>query len=94
TEHALVVTPVNGIDKNWLDYQLKEMNLNQYATGTAQPGLSVKNLVNIVVGVPSLEIQKKLVNKIEIIEDKIQENEKELKSIPLKKEEILNKYLT
>jgi type I restriction enzyme M protein len=93
TEHALVVIPLYGIDKNWLDYQLKEMNLNQYATGTAQPGLSVKNLVNIVVGVPSLEIQEKLVKEIEMIEDKIQKNEKELQSIPLKKEEILHKYL-
>lgn len=93
TEHALVVTPLVGIDKNWLDYRLKEMNLNQYATGTAQPGISVKNLVNIEISVPTLEKQKKLVKEIEAIEEKIAIKEQELKSIPMKKEVILNKYL-
>ncbi len=93
TEHALVVTPFEGIDKNWLDYKLREMNLNQYATGSAQPGLSVRNLKNITLQVPVLLEQENLVKEIESIELEINKKEKELKSIPLQKEEILNKYL-
>ena len=93
TEHALVVTPKEGIDKNWLDYKLKEMNLNQYATGTAQPGLSVKNLVKILVSVPVLDEQKKIVVQIETIEKQIEQKEQELAEIPELKEAILDKYL-
>lgn len=93
TEHALVVTPFENIDTNWLHHKLKEMNLNQYATGVAQPGLSVKNLNDIFLLVPSLQEQQQIVKQIEEIEDKIQNIEKELEFIPTKKAEILKKYL-
>ncbi|MGE4395854.1 MAG: restriction endonuclease subunit S [Sulfurimonas sp.] len=93
TEHALVVTPYDDIDNNWLDYKLKEMNLNQYATGSAQPGLSVKNLIKIAVLVPSIEDQKKIVAQIETIEKEIQKKEQELANIPKQKQIILDKYL-
>lgn len=93
TEHALVVTPFENIDTNWLYHKLKEMNLNQHATGVAQPGLSVKNLNDIYVLVPSFQEQQQIVKQIEDIENKIQNIEKELESIPTKKEEILKKYL-
>jgi len=93
TEHALVVTPCDDIDKNWLDYKLKEMNLNQYATGAAQPGLSVKNLINIPVSVPSLDEQKNIVTQIEGIEKQIELKENEIANIPNQKEDILDKYL-
>ena len=93
TEHALVVTPFENIDTNWLYHKLKEMNLNQYATGVAQPGLSVKNLNDISLLVPSLQEQQQIVKQIEEIENKIQDIEKRLETIPTKKAEILKKYL-
>lgn len=93
TEHALVVTPYDDIDISWLDHKLKEMNLNQYATGSAQPGLSVKNLINIIISVPSLKEQKKIVAQIETIEKEIQKREEELANIPKQKQAILDEYL-
>lgn len=59
TEHALVAYPKEDIDTIWLHYQLVFMNLNQYATGTAQPGLSVMNLNPIEIIVPSTLRAKK-----------------------------------
>jgi len=93
TEHALVATPLSDIDSVWLYHKLVSMNLNQYATGTAQPGLSVMNLKPIELEVPPLSEQQKIVSQIEEIEEKINVLEKEISEIPRQKEAILKKYL-
>lgn len=93
TEHALVAYPNKDIDTIWLYYQLVLMNLNKYATGTAQPGLSVMNLNPIEIPVPTITDQKKIVSQIEKIETKIAELENQIADIPKQKEEILKKYL-
>lgn len=93
TEHALVAYPKDDVNTLWLHYQLVFMNLNQYATGTAQPGLSVMNINPIEISVPTIEEQKKIVTAIEKIETKITELEKQIADIPKQKEKILKKYL-
>ena len=93
TEHALVAYPKDDVNTLWLHYQLVFMNLNQYATGTAQPGLSVMNLNPIEISVPSFEEQKKVVSALEKIESKIAKMEKQIADIPKQKEKILKKYL-
>lgn len=93
TEHALVAYPKDDIDTIWLHYQLVFMYLNQYATGTAQPGLSVMNLNPIEIPVPTIAEQKKIVFQIEKIEKKIADIAKQIELIPTQKEKILKKYL-
>jgi restriction endonuclease S subunit len=93
TEHAVVVKPFSNIENRWLYYELIHLNLNQYATGTAQPGLSVQNLNSVSVLVPSLQEQQKIVSEIEKLESRIIALETELKAIPQQKEAILKKYL-
>lgn len=44
TEHAVVVSPKEGVRTDWLHFVLTHLELNRYATGLAQPGLSVENL--------------------------------------------------
>ena len=71
TEHAVVVTLYDNIDFYWNTFILEALNINQYATGAAQPGLSVANVLNILVPLPpykeQLRIAETLTKSIEII---------------------------
>jgi type I restriction enzyme S subunit len=58
TEHAIIVTPYDKIDTIWLYYLLVRLNLNQYATGMAQPGLSVQNLMKIETASPYTKLEQ------------------------------------
>ena len=58
TEHAIVVTPKNGVAGDWLFFVLDLMNLNRFATGQAQPGLSVDVLEKLPVAVPIEETEQ------------------------------------
>ncbi|WP_462219235.1 restriction endonuclease subunit S, partial [Ferruginibacter sp.] len=78
---------------DWLYHQLFNLNLNQYATGTAQPGLSVENLKTVSITVPSFNQQQKIVAQIKTIEEKIIKLTTVINSVPQLKESILKKYL-
>ncbi|WP_291728910.1 restriction endonuclease subunit S, partial [Bernardetia sp.] len=66
TEHAVVVKAKNNIDTKCLYYKLLQMRLNQYSTGTAQPGLSVNKVVQVETIFPlNLQEQKQIVQEIE-----------------------------
>ncbi|KAA6320707.1 hypothetical protein EZS27_029553, partial [termite gut metagenome] len=93
TEHALVITPKLNVDTIWLYHKLISMNLNQYATGTAQPGLSVINLTPIQIYLPPLSEQQKIVSEIGKMEVQIAEAQKIIDSSTELKNEILRRYL-
>lgn len=52
SEHAIVVTPKKETDIKFMSYVLYDMNLNQYSESSAQPGLSVKKLLEIEYPIP------------------------------------------
>lgn len=58
TEHAVVANPKKGVSVDWLFYSLDYLNLNQYATGQAQPGLSVDVLAKVVTSIPEQEAEQ------------------------------------
>ena len=57
TEHAVVVESFGGTDVNWAGLFLEALNLNQYATATAQPGLAVANINKLLIPLPSAKEQ-------------------------------------
>ena len=67
TEHAVVVDHYNLTDVIWSSFFIKALNLNQYATATAQPGLAVSNIVKVLIPLPPLAEQKRIVAKLEEI---------------------------
>ena len=94
TEHAVVVYPKENIDERWLRYLLEDMNLNQYSTGRAQPGLSVQKILDIKTRVPaSIDLQRKVALNMMEIEKKIANLKLSIEDAPSRKQAILDKYL-
>ena len=58
TEHAVVVDYYCETDFMWCYYTLEALNLNQYATATAQPGLAVNIINEISIPLPPYKEQK------------------------------------
>lgn len=65
TEHAVVARPKRRIVTRWLGEMLNCLNLNQYATASAQPGLSVEVVVNKFLPFPPFEVQQAIVGYLD-----------------------------
>lgn len=94
TEHAVVVYPKDMVDANWLKFLLIEMNLNQYSTGRAQPGLSVQTILDIKTKIPtSIDKQKIVADRLCGYEKEIEDARSIIESASARKQSILDKYL-
>ena len=62
TEHAVVVETYCETDVDWAVHTLTHLNLNQYATSTAQPGLSVSTINEVLIPLPPIEEQRRIVS--------------------------------
>lgn len=68
TEHAVVVQPKTEMNVQWLYYALNAMNLGQYATGAAQPGLAVSKLETLSIEIPNISEQNKIAQTLYKVE--------------------------
>lgn len=64
TDHAIVCTPKMKYNLTWLGESLRSMTLRQYATGVAQPGLSVETIKNLEIRVPPIAQQQEIADSI------------------------------
>lgn len=80
TEHAVVVETNSMMNVSLACFFLTQLNLNQYASSTAQPGLSVAKINEVPIPLPPLAEQQRIVAKIEEAFAEIDsiENNKEL----------------
>lgn len=76
TVDTLFYTKINKdlVYPHFLYYLLSTIDLSQYNEGTSIPSLRTETLNNIQLSVPSLSIQKAILNKLEYIDKKIQVN--------------------
>ncbi|TWH77162.1 type I restriction enzyme S subunit [Azomonas agilis] len=71
TEHAVVTTPKSEVNVDWLYYMLDLLNLNRFATGQAQPGLSVEVLDKVQSFVPQEPEQQKIADCLTSLDELI-----------------------
>jgi len=77
TEHAVVVYPNDNLDSIWAYYLLNYLNLNNYATGMAQPGLSVQNLEKVSTSIPNtIDEQRHIAKFLSLIDERIKTQNK------------------
>lgn len=68
TEHAVVCQPLEELNTIFLFFALKEMNLNQYAKGVAQPGLAVSSITPLFLPIPPMPLQQEFAARVKAIE--------------------------
>lgn len=71
TEHAVIVQSNYDNYNKFLFYILLSMNLNQYSTQSAQPGLSVNNLLELFNYFPNIQEQEKIAKFLTTVDKKI-----------------------
>ena len=69
--HAHIVQTNELCDLRYLYYLINSMDLSGYITGSAQPKLSQANLNAVVLELPNIEEQKKIVSILSALDDKI-----------------------
>ena len=68
TEHAVIVRCFLNTDIAWACLFLRALNLNQYATATAQPGLAVSKISEVLIPIPPLAEQHRIVDHFVMLE--------------------------
>ena len=94
TEHAVVATPRNSVNPIWLYYQLIALDLNQYAKGCAQPGLSVESLNNVLSIFPPHEEQQRIAKTLSDVDALITTTEKLIQKKKNNKQGTMQNLLT
>ena len=96
TEHAVCVETFAQTNVEWACAFLEALNLNQYATATAQPGLAVANIKNILIPIPPNNEQQRIVDVLISLQPFIEaytQKECELDSLNQQFSDLLKKSL-
>ena len=67
TEHAVVVDTYEILSSLFMYYFLIALNLNKYATATAQPGLAVSNVLEVMCPLPPLNEGERIIEKLSLL---------------------------
>lgn len=94
TEHAVIVQSNYDNYNKFLFYILLSMNLNQYSTQSAQPGLSVNNLLELFNYFPNIQEQEKIAKFLTTVDKKITNLENTITSLENQKKGLLQQIFS
>jgi type I restriction enzyme S subunit len=90
TEHAVVASPKKRVCVDWLFYLLDHLDLNKFATGQAQPGLSVDVLNNVMTSIPQDEAeQQRIADCLTSLDDLIAAETRKLNTLKTHKKGLM-----
>ena len=72
--HAHIVESNGSCDIRYICYLLNKIDISGYITGSAQPKLNQANLQSIELSLPSLTVQKRIADYIDLFDSKISLN--------------------
>lgn len=90
--HAHIVTGNDLCDTRYLCYLINCMDLSGYVTGSAQPKLSQANLNAVKLLLPQIEMQKKIVDYLSKIDEKIEVNTQINKNLEQQTQELFKAW--
>ncbi|MGO5414313.1 restriction endonuclease subunit S, partial [Slackia isoflavoniconvertens] len=73
TEHAVVASVFADMSVDWSCEMLTALDLNQYATATAQPGLAVSKISEVLSPVPPVTEQQRIVEALAQLVSRVDE---------------------
>ncbi|BAC09781.1 restriction endonuclease subunit S [Thermosynechococcus vestitus] len=89
TEHAVVVTPKQSTNIDFLFFLLIRGELSRLATGQAQPGLSVASLNSVSIPFPALPEQQKIADCLSSLDELIELQAKKLEALKAHKKGLM-----
>jgi restriction endonuclease S subunit len=97
-QHVSIIRPINKIISQYLQKiitseSVKNNLITMSKASSTREAITKIQLENFKILLPSLEIQKQIVSKIEVLESKISEAKKVIDGAKKQKEAILKKYL-
>ena len=94
--HAHVLDAIGGIQLEYVATYINAINLSPYVTGTAQPKMNQEKMNSILVPIPPVEEQNKIIKKLNLILPLVDDygiKEKELAQYNSKISELLKKSI-
>lgn len=92
TGNAMITKPKNeNLGKKYLYYLLKNSDLKEVITGTAQPQITRTNLEVFQIPLPPIDIQQKIVSEIEVLEAKEKKAKEEVEKQKEKIKDVISK---
>lgn len=82
THNCFSIEPFAFIERKYIFYLLKGVNICDAITGTAQPQITITNLSPLKIPLPPLAEQHRIVAKLDAVMQKVESNKQRLDKIP------------
>jgi type I restriction enzyme S subunit len=98
TENCDKITNLEGVDRDYLYYYLispiGQGEIKKETVGAVQPKLPLKNIQDLPVRFPPLQVQKRIASVLSSLDDKIEENERINKNLQAQAQAIYTHMMT